>query len=329
MNLSAVADDASATTPLAISADPAYYQRHFVHGPDRMWPETNCYFDLWIETLHSLGMDPVPSFACLLSADHDGMQWTFVKQPSEDLRRLYGLEVAETSLWLSVLETIEAGVDRGVLHTVEVDSWWLPDTSGTAYRTEHVKTTIVPTRVDRDRRVMHYLHNAGLFELSGDDFDGVFGLDDHPGVVLPPYIEQVRHHPDRVERDALVHLVREHLGRRPQGNPAARLVAGVERAMEWLPTKGMEQFHLWAFATLRQCGATAELAADLAVHIDGHFTGAGAAADHFRSVASSAKSVQFKMARAARGRSVDVGEGLATIVSSWQSGMDAIASAVD
>jgi hypothetical protein len=328
MNLTAVSDGTSATTPLAIAAEPEDYRRHFVHGPDRMWRETNCYFDLWIETLHCLGMDPVPSFACLLSADHDGMQWTFIKQPPEDLRRLYGLEVAEASLWLPVLETVESGVGRGVLHTVEVDSWWLPDTSGTAYRTEHVKTTIVPTRVDRARRVMHYLHNAGLFELSGDDFDGVFCLTEQAGLVLPPYIEQVRHHPDQVEQDALVHLVREHLRRRPQGNPAARLVVGVESAMDWLPTKGMEQFHLWAFATLRQCGATGELAADLAEHVDDVFPGAAAAADHFRDVASNAKSVQFKMARAARGRTVDVGQALATLASSWQSGMDAIAVAV-
>jgi Domain of unknown function (DUF1839) len=329
MNLSAVSDPTSATTPLAIAADPAGYQRHFVHGPDRMWPETNCYFDLWIETLHCLGMDPVPSFACLLSADHDGMQWTFVKQPPEDLRRLYGLEVAEASLWLSVLETIESGAARGVLHTVEVDSWWLPDTLGTAYRTEHVKTTIVPTRVDRDRRVLHYLHNAGLFELGGDDFDGVFGLTVESAVVLPPYIEQVRHHPDQVEKDAMVRLVREHLRRRPQGNPAARLVAGVERAMEWLPTSGMEQFHLWAFATLRQCGATAELAADLAEYLDDVFPGAGDAAEHFRAAAANAKSVQFKMARVARGRAVDVGQPLSSLASSWQSGMDAIAAAVN
>ena len=28
---------------------------HRLHGPDRMWPETNCYVDLWIELLHALG----------------------------------------------------------------------------------------------------------------------------------------------------------------------------------------------------------------------------------------------------------------------------------
>jgi phosphoglycolate phosphatase-like HAD superfamily hydrolase len=238
------------------------------------------------------------------------------------------LEVAEASLWLSVLETIESGVARSVLHTVEVDSWWLPDTSGTAYRTEHVKTTIVPTRVDRAGRTMNYLHNAGLFELGGDDFDGVFGLTEQSAVVLPPYIEQVRHHPDQVEQDAVVDLVREHLRRRPQGNPAARLVEGVERAMDWLPTRGMEQFHLWAFATLRQCGATAELLSDLAEQLDDVFAGAGGAAVHFREVAANAKSVQFKMARAARGRTVDVGDALTTIAASWQSGMDVVAAAV-
>jgi hypothetical protein len=105
-------------------------------------------------------------------------------------------------------------------------------------------------------------------------------------------------------------------------------VEGVERAIDWLPARGMEQFHLWAFATLRQCGATAELTADLAEQLDDAFAGAGAAAVHFRDVAANAKSVQFKMARAARGRVVDVGGALTTIATSWQSGMDVIVAAV-
>ena len=78
---------------LQISASPRGYQSHFSHAGERIWPETNCYLDLWIETLHALGLDPVPAFACALSADHDGLQWTFLKQQPEDLRRLYGLEV--------------------------------------------------------------------------------------------------------------------------------------------------------------------------------------------------------------------------------------------
>lgn len=76
-----------------ISTCPRGYQSHFSHAGERIWPETNCDLDLWIETLHALGLDPVPAFARALSADHDGLQWTFLKQQPEDLRRLYGLEV--------------------------------------------------------------------------------------------------------------------------------------------------------------------------------------------------------------------------------------------
>ena len=46
---------------LQISASPREYQSHFSHAGERIWPETNCYLDLWIETLHALGLDPVPA----------------------------------------------------------------------------------------------------------------------------------------------------------------------------------------------------------------------------------------------------------------------------
>ena len=48
----------------------------------------------------------MPAFACALSADHDGLQWTFLKQQPEDLRRLYGLEVTEEIVWLPLRETV-------------------------------------------------------------------------------------------------------------------------------------------------------------------------------------------------------------------------------
>src|SRR5271169_4095915 len=124
---------------LQISASPRGYQSHFSHAGERIWPETNCYLDLWIETPHALGLDPAPAFACALSADHYGLQWTFLKQQPEDLRRLYGLEVTEEIVWLPLLERVESGPPRGVLNTVEVDSRWLPDTVGTAYHADHVK----------------------------------------------------------------------------------------------------------------------------------------------------------------------------------------------
>jgi hypothetical protein len=311
---------------LSISADPRTYQPHFSHAGERIWPETNCYLDLWIETLHALGLDPVPAFACALSADHDGLQWTFLKQQPEDLRRLYGLDVAEEIVWMPLLETIESGPSRGILHTVEVDSWWLPDTAGTAYRLDHVKTSIVPTRVDRRSRLMWYIHGAGLHELRDDDFDGVFGLTAGTEIVLPPYTEQITRNLERVESGALGRIALEHLARRAPGNPVERLTDGVHNAMEWLPNVGLQVFHSWAFATLRQCGATAEVAADFAATLDEVFPGASQAESHFRAVAAGAKSVQFKMARVASGRKVEVDGVLADMARSWQSGMDIITS---
>jgi hypothetical protein len=314
---------------LRIDLDPGKYQSHFTHFADRIWPETNCYLDLWIEILHALDLDPVPAFACTLSADHDGVQWTFVKQAPEDLRRLYGLEVAEDTVWLPLLESLESAPRRGLLHTVEVDSWWLPETAGTAYRADHVKTTICPTRVDRDRRIMWYFHNTGLHELRGEDFDGVLGLSKESVIVLPPYVEQIRRHADRAEPGALAVIAREHLSRRPDRNPIEQLASAVRAAMEWLPDAGMQVFHQWAFANLRQGGATCELAADFAVTLDETFPGAAKAEEHLRAVASNSKSVQFKMARAVTGRKVDVEGTLAHMAESWRTGMDVIASAVD
>ncbi len=314
------------STNLEIFAKRANYRPNAVHDVSRIWLETNCYMDLWAELLHALQLDPVPAFACALSADHDGVQWTFLKPAPEDLRRLYGLEVAEENVWRPVLDTVESGPARGLLFTVEVDSWWLPDTAGTAYRTEHVKTTIVPTRVDRTRREMEYLHNAGMYELHGEDFDGVFGLTgaEH----LPPYIEAIRRHPDRIEPGALATVTREHLRRRAPGNPVERLAVSVREAVDWLPNTDMTVFHKWSFATLRQCGATAELGADFARHLDGTFPGAAGAAEPLTAVAEGAKAVQFKMARAARGRAVDVDDALADMADAWQRGLDLIETAV-
>lgn len=315
------------STALFVDVRAADHNSHAAHAPERIWQETNCYLDLWIELLHALGHDPVPAFACALSADHDGAQWSFLKPAPEDLRSLYGLEVTEETLWRPVLDTVLSGPQRGLLHTVEVDSWWLPDTAGTDYRTGHVKTTIVPVAVDAAAATMTYVHNAGVFELSGDDFAGIFAVPE-----LPPYVEQIR----RVGTDpspsidpaAVAAAARGHLDRRAPGNPAARLADSVRSATGWLADAGMETFHLWSFATLRQFGATAEVAADLSDRLAAGGYAVGAAADDLRTAASTAKTVQFKMARAARGRSVALDELLDTLTESWQRGVDAVDAAV-
>ena len=138
---------------------------HPLHATERIWTETNCYVDVWIEVLHALGLDPVAAAAFTLSCDFEGDQWTFFKYPPEDLRGLYGIEVAELNVWRPVVDHVGEQLALGRLCTVEVDAWFLPDTRGVSYRVEHVKTTIVPTRLDRAGRRLDYFHNAGLFTL--------------------------------------------------------------------------------------------------------------------------------------------------------------------
>lgn len=302
--------------------------RHFTHSEDRIWPETNCYLDLWIEILHILGHDPVPMFACALSVDHDGSQWTFVKPDPSDLRELYGLNVTEEALWRPVLETVESGRNRGLLHTVEVDSWWLPDTAATEYRNGHVKTTIVPLAVDRTAKRMRYVHNSGVFDLHGEDFDGIFYLGTTVEWVLPPYVEQIRQQAKRSDKGPL-EIARAHLDRRARVNPVERLADSVADAITWLPEAGASSFHDWAFVTLRQCGASAEIAADLSDYLGAHGApGSESAAPLFREVAAGAKAVQFKMARAARGRTVHVTEALEAMNQQWSQALDILDDAV-
>jgi len=312
---------------LRVEAHPTGYRPHRTHCVQRAWPQANCYLDLWIELLHCLGHDPIPALACTLSADHDGVSWTFIKPAPEDLRRLYGLDVAEDNAWLPTVDLIELGSQRGVLHTVEVDGWWLPDTAGTSYRHEHLKTAITPTSMRRRQRVMRYLHNSGLYELAGEDFDGIFGTDARPVTALAPYIEVIRNRPDLIEPDVLSTIVGEHLARRPSDNPIVRLADCVGDATGWLADGDLARFHRWAFASIRQCGATAELLADFVEHIDGICPGAAAAAAPFRTVATQTKLMQFKLARIPTGRKVDVTETLSVMTESWQTGMDIVSAA--
>lgn len=64
-----------------VSLDPSTYQRHALHGEDRVWSETNCYVDVLIEQIHALGFDPVASLAFTLAIDFEVDQWTFSNTP--------------------------------------------------------------------------------------------------------------------------------------------------------------------------------------------------------------------------------------------------------
>lgn len=325
-------DDRGRATTLQIFAlDPATYRPHRLHDPARNWTETNCWLDMMIELVHVLGLDPVAGAAFTLAGDFDGEQWTLCKYPPEDLRRVFGLEVAELYVWRPVLDHLADHLALGHLLTVEVDAWYLPDTAGITYHRDHVKTGIVPQMLDRHGRRLGYFHNAGYFELAGDDFDGVFRLSaGHDPTVLLPYIEVitldgVRPPEDDGLLDTVVSLVRDHLARRPATNPMPRLRARLESDLVWLAAQGDAAFHPYAFGTCRQCGANAEVAADFVDWLEARdgpgLTEASAA---FRSIAATTKGIEFALARVARGRRVDLVAPFADMERAWDTAMDVL-----
>ena len=131
-------------------SDPAGYQRHLLHGDDRTYVESNCYSDVIIELLHACGYEPLAAFGHLVRMDFEGDQWTFFKPPPEDLESLFGVDIHEMQPYRPLPEQIAEQLRIGRTIIVELDSWYLPDTASTSYRSEHVKSSIAADAIDPD-----------------------------------------------------------------------------------------------------------------------------------------------------------------------------------
>ncbi len=309
----------------AFGLDASTYASHDLHRSERIWPETNCYVDLWIELLHSRGLDPVACMAFTVAMDFEGDQWTFFKPPPGDLYALYGIDVQELAIWRPLEVQLAEQVQRGRVPLVEVDAFHLPDTIGVSYELEHTKTTIGVQAIDLDTRSIGYFHSAGYFELGGDDFDALF---DATGGGLAPYTEiakldQVVHR-SRTELAVIARdQLRHYLTRIPKVNPVAGYSERNASEVEWLAGEDMSMFYKYAFATLRQCGACAEMASTfLAWLSDASVDPATTAATEFATIATAAKAMQFKIARMmATRKPTDVAPLLAQMEAAWDRAM--------
>jgi hypothetical protein len=288
-----------------LELDPATYRRHLIHGEGRRWAETNCYVDLWIELLHALGREPIAALPFTFAIDFEGDQWTFFKFPLADLYELYGLDVQELAIWRPLVQHVDEHVGRGRPVLVELDSYYLPDTAGTAYKQAHVKTTVAAVEIDIEARHLGYFHNQGYFRLSGDDFTDIFRLRGQPDpATLPPYVEFVKLRDDARPPDAeLPHislrLLRKQLALAPKTNPFGRFKTQLTQDLEWLIQGSIEDFHLYSFATLRQYGACYELCATYLRWLEQHGqTGLADTIAAFDALSENAKVFQFQLARA-------------------------------
>ena len=316
--------------------DPTTYGRHRLHTEGCVWVEKNCYVDIWIEVIHALGLEPRAVLPFTAAIDFQGDQWTFFKPPHDELRELYGLDVQEMNVWRPLIEHALEHLGAGRLISTEADAFWLPDTSGTDYRRQHTKSTIVLNDLDLEKRRLGYFHNAGYYSLEGEDFARTFRLDTPPDPTFMPLFAEL------VRIDALVRrpasellalsrsLWRRHLKRRPASNPVRRFQARFERDLPGIQERGLAYYHAWAFGTIRQLGAAFELAAaNLEWLTAGGVAGLAPATLAFEQLSAANKTLILKGARATNSRRPLDGAALfEEMAGAWERGMQAMESAL-
>jgi hypothetical protein len=310
-----------------LQLDPTCYERHRIHRADRDWAETNCYVDIWIELLHAWGFEPIAALPFTFGIDFEGDQWTFFKFPHADLYDLFGLDIQELAIWRPLVAQVEDQVALGRPVLVELDSFYLPDTVGTAYQQAHVKSTVAAVAIDRAVRHLGYFHGQGYYQLHRADFDNVFRIHEKNPAVLPPYVEIVKRRQPRTPRpDELLRIslevLRRHLGRLPEASPFEKFKAQFQIDLAWLAQEPLQTFHQYSFATLRQFGACYELAATYLRWLrEKTSLPLERLCLTFAELSSGAKTLQFQLARMmARKKPLDLAA-LDQLAIKWSSGV--------
>jgi Domain of unknown function (DUF1839) len=302
--------------------DPASYVPHSLHRAGLTYLETNCYADVLIELLHVRGYEPRAALGSLVRTDWEGDQFTYAKPRYADLERLFGIDVHEMLPYLPLPDHIAEQLSLGRTVLVEIDAWYLPDTEGISYRCGHLKTTVAPDIIDRPGERLRYFHNAGLFELSGEDYRGAFRMLEHfTDDVMDPFTEIVIFDAGpRLEGDELRTAARDllayHFDRRPASNPFAAWARCLESDLPRLLAGSADDYHEYAFVTVRMAGSAFQLLADHVAWTLGE--PAAEAAAEFRAIADATKVVSFRLARQ---RPFKISTVLAPLLHGWERGM--------
>ena len=293
--------------------DPATYRPHALHDGERTYMETNCFADCVIELVAAAGHEPEAMLAGCAAVDFEVDQWSFFKPAPEDLLGLYGLDLHEMQPYRSIPEQTAARLELGQTTMPEVDSFYLPDVAATDYRTNHVKSSIVIEAIDLEAKVLRYFHNAGYFELNGEDYDGLFGPQ-----ALPPYVELVRFGAaPALSGDALRSAAREllasYLGKRPADNPFQRFLTALEGDLPRLIEGDEGDYNAYAFHNPRMAGSSFEL---LASHVRWLLGDEGEqAAAALDDVVGGTKMLLFRLARR---RAFDVAGVVGPMAEGWE-----------
>ncbi|MGH2908537.1 MAG: DUF1839 family protein [Solirubrobacteraceae bacterium] len=305
--------------------DPGGYEPHPAHCAGRAYRETNCYADVLIELLHARGLEPLAVLGFIARTDWEGDQFTYFKPHPADLERLFAVDVHEMLPHRSVPEHIHEQLSHRRTVLVEIDAYYLPDTAGTSYRRDHLKTTIAPDLIDEGQERLRYFHNGGLWELDGEDYRGAFRQLPHfTEDVMLPFIEVVRFDAGERLSGAELHgaaqeMLTRHFRRRPPVNPLHTWSEQLPADMERLSGRDVKAFHEYAFVTVRMVGSAFELFAD---HVEWLLGAGGAdAGGEFRAIAEQSMPVSFRIARR---RPFDAAEALRPMIDAYERGMESL-----
>ena len=182
------------------------------HAATAAWPETNCYVDLWIELLHALASSRWRR--CRSRSPSTRRRPVDVLQvPPRRPRRALRRRRHELNVWRSLHRSRCRAAGPGA--PVDRRSRRVLSARHGGHVLSHASTSRRRSRSRRsivEERRLGYFHNAGYYELDGDDFAGVFRLEGHrtdpesPAAVRRS--RQVRHQPRRTRSGAGRRLAR-------------------------------------------------------------------------------------------------------------------------
>jgi uncharacterized protein DUF1839 len=309
--------------------DPETYRPHVLHEPDRTYPETNCYTDVLIEFIHAGGHEPIAALGGTVRTDYEGDQWTFFKPERSDVEQLFGIDIHEMQLYRPLHEHLEEQLGAGNSILVELDSWYLPDTQATAYRRDHVKSTALVEAIDHAQERLRYFHNAGLYELQGEDYRGVLRLGaEQAPEALPPYAEIVRFDAGPALRgddlrSLAATLLRDHVAHVPRSNPFLRFRDSLAAKLPDLLAGDHDAYHAYAFATVRQAGSSF---ASCATYLEWLYDDRAAqVTDALSRIVAGSKMLSFKLARR---RPFDVEPVCNELAAAWDEAMTGLQSLI-
>ena len=316
------------------TSTPPRYARHPLHCADRAWPEANCYVDLWVELLHTAGAEPLAALPFALAVDVEGDQWTFFKFPLADLEALYGVSVFELNVWRPLVAP-RGGAARPGPALDRRGGCLLP-----ARHRGHVLPCRARQDVDRDpgprpgrpaarllpqRRLLRTDAARTSRACSASRDTSPIPSTCRPTWKWPSWAPAAadRPRPRRGLACAASGAPRAPAGRR---TPSAATPHAFARDLEWLADEPLSCFHNYAFATLRQCGAAFELAGAYLRWLEaGGECGLERAAEGCELIATTAKALQFKTARAVNTRRpLDAAPMLEKMAGAWDETMTAL-----